>query len=229
MDESTFTLVFFVVVVPVLAGLLRLTYVLPGISVKKESKLSGSESQNVQLEKRNMSVLLGSGGHTGEMIRILEQWDADVLNQMQIKYIVSSGDTFSLQKLKQFHDSRNKVEKFQVAQIYRARNIGEGKAKAVINTVYSFVSTIKQLDLKHLPSVFLTNGPGTAIPIAYSLFMLKFFGLCNTKIIYVESLARVNHLSLTGLLILPISDRIVVQWPQLARKYPRCEFHGVLV
>jgi beta-1,4-N-acetylglucosaminyltransferase len=34
---------------------------------------------------------------------------------------------------------------------------------------------------------------------------------------------------LTGLLILPISDRFIVQWEPLARKYRRCEYYGILV
>lgn len=57
----------------------------------------------------------------------------------------------------------------------------------------------------------------------------QFFGLAHSKFIYVESLARVNQLSLSGRLLRPISDRFIVQWKQLADRYPGVEYYGILV
>lgn len=189
--------------------------------------------KNATTKKKSIMVLLGSGGHTGEMLRILEQW-SNGINNLHREYVISSGDSTSVLKLKSYEDGlpEKNAKDYRITTIYRARNIGEGKIKAVINTLLSFKSTLANLIFSRInnqPDVFLTNGPGTAIPIAYMLFILKFLGLCNTKIIYVESLARVKDLSLTGFLILPISDRIIVQWEPLAKKYRRCEYYGILV
>lgn len=41
-------------------------------------------------------------------------------------------------------------------------------------------------------------------------------GLRYTKIVYVESFARVKSLSLTGKLLRPLVDTFVVQWPDAA-------------
>lgn len=172
----------------------------------------------------SLMVLLGSGGHTGEMLRVLDQWEH--LERFKIHFVISSGDETSLQKIK--HASTKLTDNCTVDTIHRARDVGHGKLSATINTVISFFDCI-QLVWKLNPDVFLSNGPGTAIPLAYSSFIMKFLGLGNTTIVYVESLARVKSLSLTGKLILPIANRILVQWPELAKRYPRCEYKGILV
>ena len=68
----------------------------------------------------------------------------------------------------------------------------------------------------------MTNGPGTAIPICYSYYILSKLMLFNlqAKIIFVESFCRVEELSLTGKLLKPILDKFVVQWATLNNKYP---------
>lgn len=50
-------------------------------------------------------------------------------------------------------------------------------------------------------------------------------------IFYVESIARVRKLSLSGLLLykLRLTDQFVVQWPQLQKKYPRAHYGGRLM
>lgn len=60
-------------------------------------------------------------------------------------------------------------------------------------------------------------------------FILRFFGLTHSRFIYVESLARVHKLSLSGTLLRGITDRFIVQWKQLADKYPGVEYYGILV
>jgi len=43
-------------------------------------------------------------------------------------------------------------------------------------------------------------------------------GFGNLKIVYVESLARVKSLSLTGKLLLPTASLFIIQWPELYTK-----------
>ena len=46
---------------------------------------------------------------------------------------------------------------------------------------------------------------------------------------YVESVCRVETLSATGRLLYHAgADRVLVQWPALARRYPRAEWLGRL-
>ena len=67
---------------------------------------------------------------------------------------------------------------------------------------------------------------GTCVAICYAAFLLRFLGLSDSHIVFVESVCRVQKLSLTGRLLYPIADKFLVQWPQLLQKCPRAEYLG---
>lgn len=48
----------------------------------------------------------------------------------------------------------------------------------------------------------------------------------RTKIIYIESFARVNNKSLTGKLVYHFADLFLVQWESLLKLYPRAIYVG---
>ena len=50
--------------------------------------------------------------------------------------------------------------------------------------------------------------------------------LMGTKVIYIESFARVNDRSLTGRLVYPIADLFLVQWESLLELYPKAKYVG---
>lgn len=60
------------------------------------------------------------------------------------------------------------------------------------------------------PSAILTTGAGVAVPFAW---VGRAFGIPT---VYVESLTRMNELSLSARLIAPVADRMYAQWPELA-------------
>ena len=70
------------------------------------------------------------------------------------------------------------------------------------------------------PRIVLTTGAGVAVPFAW---VAKLRG---SKVVYVESLARIDAPSLSYRLIAPIADRRYVQWPELAHTLPRSRFVG---
>ncbi|GER46530.1 UDP-N-acetylglucosamine transferase subunit ALG 14, partial [Striga asiatica] len=76
----------------------------------------------------------------------------------------------------------------------------------------------------------LCNGPGTCIPLCMIAFIFKVLGVRWSSILYIESIARVRRLSLSGLLLykLHMADQLFVQWPQLKSKYPRANYLGRL-
>ena len=78
----------------------------------------------------------------------------------------------------------------------------------------------------------ITNGPGTALPIVYAHVFVNKLLLFNfwCKFLFVESFCRVNELSLTGKLLLPLmkimpKSKFVVQWSQLAKKYKESVYY----
>lgn len=50
--------------------------------------------------------------------------------------------------------------------------------------------------------------------------------LRGTKIIYIESFARVDYPSLTGKLMYPIADLFIIQWEEMRKFYPNAVFTG---
>lgn len=161
--------------------------------------------------------MLGSGGHTGEMIKILDQFEPKVHDKFITTYVISDGDSTSLSRI-------SKVEEPRCIFVSRARLVGEGHLSAIYHTLRSVISIVCKI--REIPDILLINGPGTCVPLAYILFLYKVIGLGHTKIVYVESLARVTSLSVSGKLVKPIADRMIVQWANDER---RCECYGILV
>lgn len=219
--ETQICIVTLCILIPIALLLLRLIAVLPVSRRYERSSLDW----NARVNGHNIMILLGSGGHTGEMMRLLSPIDLSSCSRV---WVVSSGDTTSLHKAKSYENSL-KGGKAQFIELKRARRVGEPLILSVKSTIGSFISTIQQLRKLPKPDVLLVNGPGTCIPLAYVLFIMKFLGLCTTRIIYVESLARVDNLSLSGRLIMPIADRFLVQWKPLAEKYHTAEYYGILI
>lgn len=219
-----------ILVLPLIAAVIRLIMILPavGLPVSNTSRKSLADLP-LGAKGSHIMVLLGSGGHTGEMLRILSKINIGNLSRT---WVVSSGDTTSLEKGKNFEEKylSDSEYKANYMTLTRARSVGEPLLLSVQSTLLSFYSTIVSIrQLPQLPAVLLLNGPGTSVPLAYIVFFMKYVGLCKTRIIYIESLARVNRLSLSGYLLLPISDRFIVQWEDLYLKYHRAEFYGVLI
>jgi beta-1,4-N-acetylglucosaminyltransferase len=70
------------------------------------------------------------------------------------------------------------------------------------------------------PKVMITTGAGVAVPFAWIA------RLRGAKVVYVESLSRIDGPSLSYRLIAPVAARLYVQWPELARVLPRTRFVG---
>ncbi len=76
---------------------------------------------------------------------------------------------------------------------------------------------------KYRPKVIISTGSNIAIP----LFILgKLYG---SKIIYIETRAKVYARSMTGILARPLADKIFVQWPEMLNLYPEASYCGTLV
>ncbi|XP_025950024.1 UDP-N-acetylglucosamine transferase subunit ALG14 homolog isoform X2 [Dromaius novaehollandiae] len=78
-------------------------------------------------------------------------------------------------------------------------------------------------------SQILCNGPGTCVPVCISTLLLGLLGLKRAIIVYVESICRVETLSLSGKILYYFSDYFIVQWPALKEKYPKSVYLGRIV
>ncbi|KAL7242126.1 hypothetical protein ACSBR1_014656 [Camellia fascicularis] len=149
-------------------------------------------------------------------------------------YIAAATDNMSLQKARLFEnsliDKTGVVENAQFMQIYRSREVGQSYLTSVGTTLIAITHAL-WLMIKIRPQVIICNGPGTCVPLCVIAFLFKVVGIRWSSTFYVESIARVKRLSLSGLLLyqLRMADQFFVQWPQLQKKYPRAHHVGCLM
>ncbi len=94
------------------------------------------------------------------------------------------------------------------------RNIG--------NFIKNFLLAMKILR-KERPAVILSTGAGVSVPFIYAGWLL------GIKSIFVETMTRVQDLSLSGKLIYPVVEFVYVQYPELAARYRKAHYKGQFV
>lgn len=203
---------FIVIIICVFA---RLFYILPIFRKKRVNKRKNKKVETM--------VVLGSGGHTSEMLSMMRCLSKEIYTP--VHYVISKTDTNSVKHL---DTPENKREERTIDYISRSREVGQSYFSSIFTTLYSFIDGLKVIR-RYKPELLLVNGPGVSISIAYMILIFNFFGLLNCHIIFIESFCRVQSLSLSGILMLPIADRFIVQWEELVKKYPRCEYLGILL
>ena len=140
-----------------------------------------------------MCSVLGSGGHTTEMLKLVTSLDKNIYHPRL--YLIADTDKFSQAKLNEAEDDTTKD--WSVVRIPRSREVGQSYLTSVVTTIVSFYHCLLPL-LEHQPQLLLVNGPGTCLPVAIICWILSMARLSPCKIIFVESLCRVKTLSLTG-------------------------------
>ncbi|KAJ2161272.1 metalloprotease [Coemansia sp. RSA 552] len=176
---------------------------------------------------RTLCVVLGSGGHTAEMTRLLQGVDFERYSRRL--YIVGDDDVLSLEHIGSMEQRRSTYsEEYYVGRVPRSRVVGQSWLTTPLSAVNCLVRSAVIL-FNHSPDVVLCNGPGNCVVVCLAALVPRILGVKRIPIIYVESFARVRSLSLSGRLLYPLADRFVVQWPGLIHKYPRAEYVPHLV
>ena len=167
-------------------------------------------------QKIKTLVILGSGGHTAEMLRLIAAFDFD--RYAPLTLVTASTDTTSRPKAER-ELPQAALATARWVQIPRAREVGQSFWSSVPSTLHALWACV-HLIWTASPDLVLVNGPGTCVPVAVLA------RLSGSRVIFVESWCRVESLSLTGRIMYYVAHRFVVHWPELARRYPRAEYLG---
>lgn len=200
--------------------------------MKDPRKTTSAPSGNTAKKKTLKTlVVLGSGGHTTEMLDLIKNLKPDRYGPIVL--VVANTDTTSLQRVQAYPHPlpiqnkgnlvslENTRDQQQVYRIPRSREVGQSYVSSILTTLRSFLFALWLVGFQVQPDLVLVNGPGTCLPIAVSAFFFRIVGWkTGTKIVFVESFCRVKSLSLTGKLLYPIADLFAVCWEQLHEKYP---------
>lgn len=165
-------------------------------------------------KNKSLMIIFGSGGHTGELILMLKKLDFSKFSDCY--FVSAQSDKNSESKVKEnFELNKYKNTNFHFVKIRRSREIGQNALSSVFTTIIALIHSFFIL-LQTRPSIVVSNGPGTAVPILYMGFILKkFFILTDFKILFIESYCRTKDLSRSGKLVEIICDKFIVLWDSL--------------
>lgn len=150
--------------------------------------------------KIKICLVASAGGHLSQLLLLHPAWDGcDV-------FWVSTGPMVR--------------EKLQV--IGRTYIVGECNREHPFKTIGVMWRCLR-IVLCEKPDVVLSTGAALG-------YLVCFWGkVFSAKIIWVDSIANTERLSLSGKMIRPFADLILSQWPDVADMYPNVEYVGEVV
>jgi beta-1,4-N-acetylglucosaminyltransferase len=154
-------------------------------------------------------VVLGSGGHTEEMLRLVDLMGRDY----EYSYLVCADEDLSAQKIK---------TPGAVYRVIRPRLLNISVLTIALRTVWAAGQAFAAL-LRARPRAIISTGPGIAVP---ACILAKCLGI---KVIYIETGSRVFSLSTSGRIISPFADLFFVQWQELLSLCPKAIYAGRLL
>ena len=151
-------------------------------------------------------AILGKGGHTTQMLRLLEKMPKDY----EYSYVICYEDPIS----------EKKVEGL-IYKVNMPSMEGDSNFIKVIRTLRTIFQAVVAL-IKDNPDVVITAGPGVGAIFSYVGKLLR------KKVVFIESWARVYSKSDSGKLVYPIADLFFVQWKEMKKVYPNAIYAGRL-
>lgn len=181
--------------------------------------------------------VLGSGGHTKEMLMMMDDGACD-FRGFHRRYLISSGDTMSANHMRDYEVSLaglcaakgTESGTHDVVRVTRARRVHQSilttpftALRSVLDILPALLSKPEAAGRKY-PSLVFSNGPATGFFVAVAIHLLKIFHVvpeASMKFVYIESWARISTLSLTGKLFYHtgLADFFSVQHKDVAEKY----------
>ena len=159
-------------------------------SIHHQGSPSQSSTKVRRIDPMKTMVVLGSGGHTTEMLTLIK--NLDQTRYAPLIYVVATTDTTSIRRLAAVDTSSNHRKADVILKIPRSREVGQSYISSIGTTLWSFLFAIR-IVLGVRPNLLLCNGPGTCLPIAVVTLILRILGLCEGRIVFVESFCRVTR------------------------------------
>lgn len=150
--------------------------------------------------KRGVCFISSTGGHLSQIRQLLS-----VFNNEDACLITEGNQT----------SSKNSIRTFYLRQQDRKKI-----TFPIVVLLNIFLSMYFYFKIK--PKVIISTGAGAVIPFC---FIGKVFG---SKIIFIESFAKINSPTITGRIIYKIADSFYIQWEELREYYPNSIYKGTI-
>lgn len=140
-------------------------------------------------------------------------------------YVVAENDQNSVDKLMAIEKDNSE---YKIYMITRGRKVHQSYISSVFTTIKSLFNCIPLL-MHARPDLILSNGPATCVPLCIVAFLFKVFYInSKCKIAFIESYCRVKTLSLSGWILLYLTDIFVVQWSSINKVSRKVLYFGRL-
>ena len=160
--------------------------------------------------RTHLMIVLGSGGHTAEMLAMLERAVGEDDPKQQLdwhvfthrSWVVSSGDAISAERARRFeewvrarskqHGSQHQKASFEIHVVPRARKIHQPLATAPwssLKCLWACIgvlmenTTARSQERRDFPDLILCNGPATATILVFSSIILRALNIkhCDSR------------------------------------------------
>ena len=108
----------------------------------------------VYSNSKSIMIVLGSGGHTIEIISMLKKLDFDKF--VKIFFVHSNNDSNSLKKLHEHFDLNKIKSKVEFLSLYRSRQVGQSYFSSIFTTLFAFLHSLL-LIIKTRPNLVSIN------------------------------------------------------------------------
>jgi len=151
-------------------------------------------------KKLQICLIASAGGHLQQLLKLADSW------KKYNTFYVSTVDIVA-----------KKLQEYGPVYI-----VGECNRQHPLKSLLVLVRCIKII-LKLRPNVVISTGA------APGFFMCITAIILGARVVWVDSIANVEQLSLSGRMIRPFSDLFLTQWPELAKKYKNLEYVGTVI
>jgi UDP-N-acetylglucosamine:LPS N-acetylglucosamine transferase len=152
------------------------------------------------MKRFKICIVASAGGHLTQLLSLRSVWEGHEV------VCVSTG-----------HMVRDKLEAIGKTYI-----VGECNREHLILTFGVMIKCLRII-CKEKPNVVLSTG---AAPGFLMCLWGKLFG---AKVIWLDSIANTEKLSMSGRMVRRFADLILSQWPDAAARYPNVEYAGEVI
>lgn len=145
------------------------------------------------MKKLKICFTSSSGGHFNQLLILSEKY-----NEFE-KIFITEKTNFSQQELQ---NEKNFMF-----------NVINRKEKNFKKNFIRLSFSIFKILFKERPDLIISTGALITVPVCYIGKML------GSKVIFIESFAKVNTPTLSGRLVIKVADEFIVQWKELERDY----------
>ncbi|MGM0687199.1 MAG: hypothetical protein ACQET3_09545 [Promethearchaeati archaeon] len=157
-----------------------------------------------------IAVVLGRGGHTAQTFSLV-----DLLGErFEYVYLIGILDSLTPKKIR--------IDGL-ILPVFPPRLLPQdSRILSAVRTVLTLILSFFYLAVIR-PVAAISCGTGMTIPVFLAARML------GIPTVFIESMSRVENLSITGKFLLNRTDLFMVQWPQLAQQLEGAIYGGQLL